>query len=113
MWNVPANYLCDKHLLGEHVELHMFIGALANGKSLKGYIDKGLVEVHNIPHRHYVIVREMLIRGFNHVSLIDDSDAKLLKSCRMGRVDKEKSIKELCYRCKECNERIQRLRKCS
>lgn len=40
-WLVDPRCLCDKHLLGEHVEHHMFIGTLRKNKSIQGYLDKG------------------------------------------------------------------------
>ena len=106
LWNVPTNYLCDKHLLKEHSDLHKLINAIANNVSIKNHIKKGFVEVHNIPSRHIALVRELLTRGFGHTSLIEDVDVKLLKNCRRGKIDKSLSIKELCYWCKHCNQRI-------
>ena len=50
--------LCNKHLLGEHVELHMFVGTINKGKKLDGYKKNGLVEVHNIRSRHKELVGE-------------------------------------------------------
>ncbi len=44
MWNVLPEYLCRKHLLGEHVEMHMFVGTIKRGVSLNGYIKNKLVE---------------------------------------------------------------------
>ena len=34
MWLVPPSHMCRKHLLGEHVELHMLLGTLKKGKSI-------------------------------------------------------------------------------
>lgn len=31
MWLVPPSHMCRKHLLGEHVELHMLLGTLKKG----------------------------------------------------------------------------------
>lgn len=100
MWNVDPRFLCRKHLLGEHVEMHMFAGTK---KSKKGYIDKGLVEVHNIKFRHDQLVEEMRSRGMNHKTPI----LKEFNTFRIGKVDSEQNIKELHRRCKECRERIE------
>ena len=48
MWMVDPRIMCRQHLLGEHVEIHMFVGAISRGKSVKGYLEKGLLEVHNM-----------------------------------------------------------------
>lgn len=42
MWMVPPELMCRQHLLGEHVELHMFVGAINKGTSvvtLPGYCE--------------------------------------------------------------------------
>ena len=33
MWNVDVTKMCNKHLLGEHVEMHMFVGIIIKGTS--------------------------------------------------------------------------------
>ena len=101
MWNVNPKFLCNKHLLGEHVEMHMYVGCILKRTSLKGYIDKGLVEVHNIRQRHDELVQEMISRKINH-----KSELKNFNSWIEGNVDGTNSIKELCKRCKNCKERI-------
>jgi hypothetical protein len=98
MWNVDPRLLCRKHLLGEHVETHMFCGSKT---SLEGYIKKGLVELHNIKKRHDVLVVEMNRRGWNHKSPIEDNPFRE----RRGVVDSENNLKELATRCKACRER--------
>ena len=34
MWMIDPTMLCTKHLLGEHVELHMFVGTINKNKKL-------------------------------------------------------------------------------
>jgi len=63
---VDPRILCRQHLLGEHAELHMFIGALGRGLSVKGYLEKNLLEIHNLHGRHEELVREMKRRGYKH-----------------------------------------------
>lgn len=108
MWNVPPAWMCRKHLLGEHVEMHMFLGSLRNGIDLKGYIQGGLVEVSNIIPRHNLLVREMKRRGYNHQTSMqkdqfDDFDAYRLGN---GFVDVSRSVSDLIERCDQCRERI-------
>ena len=81
----------------------MFLGALLKGKSIKGYVDNGLVEVHNIINRHNELAEEMIRRGYNHKSPAQECN---LWEC--GCVDSEQNIVELHRRCSECRKRIER-----
>jgi len=101
MWKVDPAILCRKHLLGEHLEMHMFVGSINKGKSLKGFIDKGLVEISHIIERHDQLRDEMIKRGFKH--------QKALPECELwleGNVDVNISFEELKKRCPECRTRI-------
>jgi len=100
MWNVDPALLCNKHLLGEHVEMHMFAGCIKKGKNLRGFVEKGLVEVDNIKKRHTALVEEMECRGMNHKS---DLSASFKGP---GWVDVEVSYFELSKRCERCRDRI-------
>lgn len=104
MWMVDPKLMCRKHLLGEHVELHMFVGAINKAKNLDGYIDKGLLEVHNIIKRHKRIVKEMLKRGYNHKSNISEDYYWI--PLYWGKIDRKANLKELAKRCPECREKI-------
>ncbi len=109
MWNVPTQYLCRKHLLGEHVEMHMFVGTWNAGKSLNGYVNRGLVEVHNIDKRHDELAKEMLKRGMQHKSPLPPMDFGIADASyvdQMGQVDIQKSMEELSRRCEDCKARI-------
>ncbi len=68
MWMVDPKYMCDRHLLGEHVECHMFAGCLDRGKTLSGYINKNLFDPSSLVKRHDQLAKEMLSRGFRHLS---------------------------------------------
>lgn len=100
MWMVPPQIMCRQHLLGEHVELHMFVGSIKKGTSLNGYIKNGLVETHNIKSRHKKLVREMKSRGMKHSSPLKYKDV-----LHLGKVKKKKSRKALTSRCPECKRR--------
>jgi hypothetical protein len=102
-WHINPKFLCRKHLLGEHVEHHMFIGALKKGKNLKGYIEKGLVEINTLKERHEEIVEELKNRGYNHNSPLE-IDPNLLYEA--GKINKKSNFKELLRRCPECRSRF-------
>lgn len=94
---VNAKKLCRQHLLGEHKELHQLVGSLRKGKSIRGHLDKGQVEVHSISKRHKELVKEMSARGYKHKSPL-----KSYKSFKAGKVDILKNEAELERRCKNC-----------
>lgn len=107
MWNIDPSKMCMRHLLGEHVEMHMFVGAINKGKSIQGYIDKGLVEVHNISNRHNELAFELLMRQTirspreDHV-YYHKSPLPQFKSYRAGYIDVESNLRELSGRCADC-----------
>jgi len=98
MWNVDVSKMCKNHLLGEHLEMHMFVGSINKGTSMDGYLEKGLLEIHNLKNRHKELVTEMLNRGYVHKSPLP----ALHKIIKNGIVDIEKNKKNLHDRCKEC-----------
>jgi len=102
MWMVNPRIMCRQHLLGEHVEIHMFIGTLNRKKSVKGYLEKGLLEIHNLYARHEELVEEMKRRSYNHYSKVDDKWKFVEK---VGIIDKEKNVEELVNRCLRCKKR--------
>jgi len=103
MWKVRPKFLCNKHLLGEHVEMHMFAGVLRKKMKISGYISKGLVEVYNIRKRHDALASEMLRRGMHHQSPLQQ-----VRLYRSGRVDVKNSMRVLAKRCGECRKRMKR-----
>ena len=48
MWMIAPRKMCRNHLLGEHKELHQAVGSILKNKSLKGHLEKGQIEIHNI-----------------------------------------------------------------
>ena len=99
---VDPRIMCRQHLLGEHAEIHMFIGAIDRGYSVKGYLERGLLEIHNLYNRHEELVREMERRNYRHNSKIDK---KWKQVERLGSIDKQKNRKQLVDHCSRCRER--------
>lgn len=97
MWNVPVATLCRRHLLGEHVEMHMFAGSLRRGRSIAGHVVLGQVEPHNIQKRHDVLAQEMLQRGYRH-----NSPLQAPVMAQWGRVSVVDNLAELRRRCVDC-----------
>ena len=102
-WLVDPKLLCRKHLLGEHVEHHMFMGTIKRGISVEGYLRDGLLEPRSLHHRHDELVIEMKSRGYNHKSPLLDIDTSHLRD---GKINIERNIEDLKNRCVECAKRI-------
>lgn len=102
MWAVDPAFLCRKHLLGEHLELHMFQGILEKreGIDLTGFYY--LVETYNLQSRHECLVEEMFRRGYyGHKTPMTYED-----ELKFGEIDVEFNIYDLYCRCEECRLRI-------
>jgi len=97
MWMVNPRLMCSQHLLGEHVEIHMLVGTLRRGKSIAGFLENNLLEVHSIRSRHAELAREMRRRGMKHQSPLPKFRAR-----RLGRVSRVQNLAELARRCKKC-----------
>lgn len=100
MWLVNPRVMCRKHLLGEHVEMHMFVGHITLGRKLGRYASEGLVDSRKIQARHDALVKEMQSRGYDHKSPMKYTDR-----LDEGRVNKEKSLQEILRRCTDCKQR--------
>jgi len=99
MWMTNPKGMCRQHLLGEHVETHMFVGAILKGTAMDGYVSGGLLESKSLERRHAALVREMIRRGMTHKSPLKSLPAKFI---HVGRVDRLTAQRELLRRCAEC-----------
>jgi len=104
MWKTDVKLLCNKHLAGEHVEMHMFVGSMRKGISVQGYASTGLVEVEHIYLRHEMLATEMIERGMNHGSPLEPFDHIV----PYGYVDVFHNYGELIRRCTKCRNNISR-----
>jgi transcription-repair coupling factor (superfamily II helicase) len=102
MWLVNPRIMCRQHLLGEHAEVHMFIGTINRKKSVEGYLQKGLLEVHNLFSRHNELVEEMKKRGYKHQSEVEE---EWKTAVRAGIIDRKRNLGELINRCSKCKGR--------
>lgn len=79
IWDLPPSYLCRKHLLGEHRELHALWTILTQNK--KGYRNhpetkRWVGKEKALFLRHEKLVLEMHKRGYNHHSDLDRTLAR-------------------------------------
>lgn len=101
-WMLPPSLLCRKHLMGEHVECHMAMASLKNGRSVKGFIIKGLLEPQNLCSRHDELAKEINRRGYKHNSALVES----VSDAPVGKVFIFKSMIDLLNRCPDCSKRF-------
>lgn len=94
MWGVKPKFLCRKHLLGEHVEMHQEVGTLKNhphGEAVvKGHARKKQIDTSLIKERHEELVEEMERRGMSHESPLKYEDEK-----NLGSVNVEANLEDL------------------
>ena len=105
MWMIDPKILCRKHLLGEHVELHMIVGSLRKKKSIKGFIKSNCIEPQSIALRHAQLVEEILSRGYNHKSSLEVEENLLdylTTEDREVKVNVGSSLEDLTNRCADC-----------
>ena len=109
MWMVDPRILCRKHLLGEHVELSMFIGTFKRKLQINGYIKKNLIEPLSLLNRHDELEQEIIRRDMNHNSPFDFELCLLdyLKDKKWITVNPMLALDDLIRRCPVCAARYQ------
>lgn len=103
MWMVDPDLMCDRHLLGEHVEIHMLAGSIRCNKAIDGFMH-GLVNPKLMEARHDALAQEMTRRGMRHKSPIATVDYR--GAC--GEISVQDNLKELTRRCPRCAELIKK-----
>ena len=101
MWMIDPKKLCRKHLLGEHVEIHMMVGSLIKGRSIAGFLDQGILEPQHAEVRHQALAVEVQARGYKH-----SSPLPAFRWVTKGKVSLIKSEHDLKSRCPDCANRI-------
>ena len=98
--------MCNKHLLGEHVECHMLVGHLHRKRRITNYIRLNLLQPGSLRERHDRLALEMVKRGMNHKSPLGEFDLSYLPEAhKIYKVNREESLIELSRRCSECRSR--------
>jgi hypothetical protein len=104
MWMVEPELMCDRHLLGEHAEIHMLAGSISRKKSIKGFLH-GLVNPNLMQSRHDALVCEMTRRGMRHKSPLATVDYH--RDC--SEISIQDNMRELARRCPRCAESINKI----
>jgi hypothetical protein len=115
-WGVNPKFLCRKHLLGNHVELHMAVGCILKYRSLKKYVIDGLLSICMLRKRHDQIVTEMTLRGMKHKTELLPFEPIFVNKYESihhinyytNNININKNLKELARRCPGCRKRIEK-----
>lgn len=107
MWMVNTSYMCNKHLLGEHVECHMILRSAMKGKKLDGFVLSNCLEWFSLHKRHDDIANEMEFRGMNHKSPLSIEEFMACNEIisdyiKYSQVKRDLSEHMLFDRCPEC-----------
>lgn len=108
MWCIDPSLLCQKHLIGEHGEIHKHKhNFIKKHKITKRIAPIVQIEPENMQKRHDELVLEMLKRGYKHNSPYEQPDlSHLIGKERYAQIDINISINDLINRCAECAKKI-------
>lgn len=105
MWMVDPKFLCRKHLLGEHGEIHKHRHCFEKKFNMSGRINQ--IFPREMQSRHDELAEEMLKRGYNHKSPFIQPDVEYLPEEVLNAVPNiEFNISDLITRCPDCKERF-------
>jgi len=79
IWDIEPKYLCQKHLVAEHRELHAIWNIITKNK--KGYSNhpetkRWVGKLKALYYRHEKLVKEMKKRGYRHQTPLDKKLAR-------------------------------------
>lgn len=94
---VDPRLLCRRHLMGEHYESHLIVGSINKKKSIKGFVESGLIDTTMLRTRHSQLAAEMVRRGYNH-----NSELPQFVDPVVGYIDIAANLVELRTRCEDC-----------
>lgn len=109
MWMLPPECLCNKHLLGEHGEIHKHRHVFVQGHSIANRIKyPAQIVPLQMESRHKELAREMWKRGMEHKSSysLPDLMGKYNPLQLAAIVNIKFNIEDLSSRCSECQDRI-------
>ena len=110
MWLCDPKILCRKHLLGMHLELHMFVGHMKAKRKITGFLKNNCLEPKILKEQHDIIKNELIRRNYKHRTPMTCEDVnialKYLTYCELEhKIDKDRSLSTLINRCEECRKR--------
>lgn len=108
MWMINPKLLCNKHLLGEHGEIHKHRHNFVKQHSIAKRISPVVqIQPSAMQTRHDELAEEMLRRGMNHQSPFEQPDISYLPDFeRNAVVDISVSMSDLIQRCPICEKNM-------
>lgn len=109
MWMIPPEQLCNKHLLGEHGEIHKFRPSFVKGVRIDGRIKPvAQIEPASMKARHDELTAEMERRfSKKYDSPYEQPDLSHYPPEQVNaKVDPSRSRFDLIMRCPDCLSRI-------
>lgn len=104
-WKVDSKLLCTCRFLGSWREMWTLIGTLRGGNSIRGYIEKGLIEVHNIHEQYETLLEESYRRKYNFKRRMSVGDSLVIRRYlennpieMWGRINETSNLQELVKR---------------
>lgn len=112
MWMVEPVLLCDRHLRGEHGEIHKHRHNFVKQHRIDGRMHPVVqIEPAAMSIRHDELAAEMVKRGGNHNSPYEQPDISHLPiEYITARADIDYNLADLAERCPDCAGRIHTLR---
>lgn len=101
MWGIHPDYMCKKHIIGEHGEIHKHRHNFVKGHSILGRMYPVVqIDPKNMERRH-----DQLARYLNHKSPYKQPDLSHYSEDLLSfEIDIEQSRKDLMDRCPKCKE---------
>ena len=110
MWGVNPKYLCDRHLLGEHGEMHKHLPSFFKGYKVERRFTP-IIQIQFIGYeeRHDSLAEEMLRRGMRHNSPLPELPdfKRLYPEYYHLKVDIDFNVIDLNSRCSQSKEIIE------
>ena len=109
MWMIEPALMCNKHLIGEHGELHKFLHNWIKKHKIDGRIKGNAIEPLSYKSRHEALSIEMLRRGMNHKSPLEQPNFDYLPDYQKQYiVDIKVNEILISERCEDCRQRLNR-----
>jgi len=99
IWDINPQYLCQKHLIAEHRELHGLWNILTKHNNQGGYschpeTKRWVGKTKALYDRHKKLIREFLKRGYKHHTPLDKSlaEGKITQNTLINTITEQKNI---------------------
>lgn len=105
MWMLPPEFMCMKHIVGEHGEIHKYLPHLLRGVSIDGRMEPVVqIQINALKSRH-----DELAKWMNHNSPLE-FDEQIIRNIYPQWYDKKVnkiiSVIDLVYRCRDCGKKL-------